>query len=37
MVTINWQVSVGGSNVEGKQIKASTKNINFAAQREWDQ
>ena len=34
MVTINCQVSEGGSNVAGKQIKASAKNINLAASKE---
>ena len=33
MVRINSQVSVGGSNVTGKQIKASVRNINLAAQK----
>ena len=34
MVKINWQVSEGGSNVAGKQIKASAKNINLVAKRK---
>ena len=37
MVKINWQVSEGGSNVAGKQIKASARNINLVAQKERDQ